>query len=230
LNFRVPQVDCQGMLRFTVEIFEQPPMVAGSAAAAERAASFDSVTVNARFEPVPAFRVRAVLIHYTGLGLDIPAPSGLDFARTIEYVVSTYPIARLEFGDCIEQEFDGDLTAEGPGCGPGWGDLLDLLGDIRAGGDPDDIYVALLPLGVPNSGVVGCGGRGGLAAAYVGAGSTLAQEVAHAFARMHAPCGDPPNPDPTTDLRGPTPPAASVSSASTPRTRASSTCRRVRTS
>lgn len=206
LNFRIPPTDCQGVLRLRIEIFEDipksgpigPVFAPSVSEAAQASEAFDSVTLFARFEPVPAFRVNPVLIHYTGHGLDIPAPSGLEFANTFQYVLATYPIGRVEFGDCVEAEFDGDLTIPptGSGCGLGWDQLLDLLDDFRDGGDPDAIYVALLPQAVPSGLVVGCGGGGGLAATFVGRGSTLAQEIGHALRRMHAPCGGAPNPDP----------------------------------
>jgi hypothetical protein len=48
---------------------------------------------------------------------------------------------------------------------------------------------------VPTGGVIGCGG-GGVAIAYIGGGTVLAQEVGHAFGRAHAPCGNPGGPDP----------------------------------
>jgi hypothetical protein len=212
LNFRIPPTDCQGVLRLTVEIFEDGPVVAPLVSAGngsvitstEVSAPSDSLTVLARFERVPAFRVRTVLIHYTGSDLNIEAPSGLEFAKDFQYVLSTFPIGRVEFGDCVEAEFDGDLTQpiQGSGCGQGWTELLDMLEDFRDGGDPDDIYVALLPKGVPTNGVLGCGGRGGLAATYVGLPTTLAQEIGHALRRMHAPCGGAPNPDPNYPTYG----------------------------
>lgn len=145
--------------------------------------------VHGRFESVPTFRVRAVLVHYTGGGQDIPAPSGLDFAKTFEYVLKTYPIGRLEFSDCVEIDYDGDLSVPGGGCGPGWEGLLGVLREVAAGSDDNDIYVGLLPNGVmSNNGIIGCGNTG-VAASINGNGPAMAQEIGHALSRQHAPCG-----------------------------------------
>jgi hypothetical protein len=222
LNFRVAANDCQGLLRFTVSVFEQGPVVSddvilsaahatlaeeptrrplGPAATGEAVdpagrASF-SMQVHGRFEPVPTFRVHGVLVHYTGDGMDLPAPSGFDFAETLEYVLRTYPIGRLEFDDCLEIEFDKNLRTPGGGCGPGFegpGGLMEILADFDEKSDRPAIHVALIPRGALTS-VGGCGNRN-IAAAKDGAGATLAQEMGHALDRKHAPAGGAPGPDP----------------------------------
>ena len=222
LNFRLAAADCQGLLRFTVVVFEQGPVVSDNVAAGNpratatqrldagtsepagpagiQAAERPSFTVQVygRFEPVPAFRVRGVLIHYTGDGMDVPAPTGLDFAKTLEFVTKTYPIGRLEFADCVEVEFNGDLSAPGGGCGPGWegpNGLLGLLANLASGSDDPAIYIALVPRGASSPYTAGCGNTG-VAAAFDGAGATLAQEVGHALSRKHAPACGAGGPDP----------------------------------
>ena len=154
-----------------------------------------TAVIHGRFDPVPTFRVRAVLIHYTGDGMDIPAPSGLDFAQTFDYVLRTYPIGRLEFSDCVEVEYDGDLSAPGGGCGPGWGGLLELLYKMAALSDDNDIYVALVPRNVNSPYTLGCGNTG-VAASIDQDGNVMAQEIGHALSRKHAPSGGAAGADP----------------------------------
>ena len=230
LNFRLKSVQCQGHLRFRVTVREQTAVLTqGASLASEHSTSASSpiarsieslapdstiaspegpsptMVVHGRFEQVPTFRVRAVLIHYTGGGMDIPAPSGLDFAKTLDYVLGTYPIGRREFSDCVEVEYDGDLSAPGAGCG-GWEALVNLLLDMEAASDDNAIYVALVPPGASNSNILGCGNTA-VAAAKVGDGAILAQEMGHAFSRKHAPGAPGADPDfPTYDSY----PAASI--------------------
>jgi hypothetical protein len=209
LNFRVAASDCQGVLRFTVTVFEQGPVIGGdvtlgatyagrpgeaiprlpgSETTAPAGPATFSLQVYGRFWPGPTFRVHAVLVHYTGDGMNLPAPSGFDFAETLEYILRTYPVGRLEFEDCMEIEFDKNLRTPGAGCGPGLegpGGLLEILRDLDDGSDRPAIRVALIPSGAQMS-VRGCGNRN-IAAAYDGDGEALAQEMGHALDRKHAP-------------------------------------------
>jgi hypothetical protein len=194
LNFRVPANQCQGQLRFTVIAFDDIPVVtdvvaqAGDVLAAGAVRASDSTVVHGRFEPAPTFRVHGVLVHYTGDGMDLPAPTGLDLAATLEYVLRTYPIGRIEFDDCTEIELDKSLRTPGGGCGPGFegpGGLMEILADFDDSSSHTSIHVGLIPSGAIMS-VGGCGNRN-IAAAKVGAGTTLAQEMGHALDRKHAP-------------------------------------------
>jgi hypothetical protein len=201
LNFRVPASQCQGLLRFTVIAFDDIPVVtevaaeAMAAPAAGAGHASDSTVVYGRFVPAPTFRVHGVLVHYTGDGMDLPAPTGLDLAATLEYVLRTYPIGRIEFDDCTEIELDKNLRTPGGGCGPGFegpGGLMEILADFDDSSDRTSIHVGLIPSGAIMS-VGGCGNRN-IAAAKDGAGVTLAQEMGHALDRKHAP--DAPGYDP----------------------------------
>jgi hypothetical protein len=211
LNFRLGATDCQGRLRLTVFVREQGPVVTddsaqaateahGSSGVAQAAAGVElasaSEQIFATFQPIPALRLRAVLVHYTGQGLDLAAPDGLDFAATLDLLLKTYPIGRLEFADCVEIDFDGDLSLPGTGCGTGWEELGDRLQEIAAGSDDPAITVALVPQGVPFPNVYGCGWCPGVAAAFDRDVNNMAQEVGHAFCRMHAPACSAPNADP----------------------------------
>jgi hypothetical protein len=221
LNFRLSAPDCQGRLRLTVLVREQGPVVteglaattarasAAEAEASEAIESFDvaqasagsgfasvSEQIYASFHPVPTLRLLAVLIHYTGQSLDLPAPNGFDFAATLELLLKTYPMGRLEFANCIEHEFDGDLSLPGQGCGRGFDQLRDLLVDLAGNNDQKVLPVALLPRGVRNPNVYGCGWPRQAAAVFDGDLNNMAQEVGHAFTTvMHAPACGAPNQD-----------------------------------
>src|SRR5262249_16965617 len=190
LNFRVPAADCTGSVTFTVKLID-----------AANASNYRIYTFTLTFDAVQRMRVHGVLIHYTGKGLNIAAPSGIDLINTLAWVGRTYPISGFNYTACEVIDFNGDLTVGGGGgCGTGWNQLFNTLWNMRAASTPDangnrDIFIGLLPNGVPTSGVIGCGG-GGVAIAYNGGGSVLAQEVGHGFGRAHAPCGNPGGPDP----------------------------------
>jgi hypothetical protein len=189
LNFRVPGAHCTGTVTFKVTVWDP-------AHAADASSPFLSRTITLSFDSVPRVRIHGVLIHYTGKGLDIAAPSGFDLVKTLVWVGRTYPIRGFNYTACEVVEFSGDLTVGGGGgCGTGWNQLFNVLWNMRAASGTNDVFVGLLPTGVPTSGVIGCGG-GGVAIAYNGGGSVLAQEIGHAFGRAHAPCGNPGGPDP----------------------------------
>jgi hypothetical protein len=189
LNFRVPGAHCTGTVTFTITIWDP-------AHPADASSAFLSRTLALAFDAVPRVRVHGVLIHYTGKGMNIAAPSGIDLVNTLVWVGRTYPIQGFNYTACDVVDFNGDLTVGGGGgCGTGWNQLFNMLWNMRAASGTDDVFVGLLPPGVPTSGVIGCGG-GGVAIAYKGGGSVLAQEIGHAFGRAHAPCGNPGGPDP----------------------------------
>jgi hypothetical protein len=189
LNFWLSPALCQGTKSFTLTVFD--PAHPGDPAYASAPLSF-----SATFDAVPQVRVHGVLVHYTGRGLNITAPTGLDLVTTLTWVNQTYPISGFNYTGCTVIDFDGDLTVNGgPGCGTGWNQLFNRIANMRSTSGTTDVYVALLPTGVPTGNVGGCGG-GGVAIAYVGAGPTFAQEIGHAFGRQHAPCGNPGSPDP----------------------------------
>lgn len=202
LNFRIPAADCVGTVTFTIKLVDSA-----------NALNFKRQTVTLTFQAVPELRVHGVLIHYTGNGLNIAAPSGTDLVNTLAWIGRTYPISGITYTACEVVEFNGDLTVGGGGgCGTGWNQLFNTLWNMRNASSPDasgnrDVFVGLLPSGVPTSGVIGCGGSG-VAIAYTGGGSVLAQEVGHGFSRAHAPCGNPGGPDPNYPVYGSYPSAS----------------------
>ena len=151
------------------------------------------------FTSVAPLRIRGVGVHYTGKDssgnpTDIPAPSIADLRSTLTFTAKTYPVGQIFISGFDTITYDGDFTDKsGDGCGNGWDGLLDKLKDMQ--GDSDDVYVGIIPSSVPRS-WGGCGGGDGrVAAAPVGRTTTIAQEVAHAFDREHAPCPPPGQPD-----------------------------------
>jgi len=208
LNFRVQATDCQGTLRFTVSVFDQGPIItpvltSGPTMTMTMRSVSPALQIFGQFEPVPAFRVHAVLVHYIGGGVDLEAPTGLEFASTLDYVLRTYPIGRLEFEECLEIDFDKNLSTPGGGCGPGFegpGGLMEILQELDDNSDRPAIRVALIPR-LAQTSVGGCGNRN-IAAAKEGSGSTLAQEMGHALDRKHAPAGGAPGADPNYPVYG----------------------------
>jgi len=193
LNFRLDAVDCEGTVRFTVAIFPAGPLVPG-APAGTATGIFSSVEAFAQFQPAPVFRARFVPVHFTGNGMDIPPPSALAAVSCLQYMLSTFPIGRLELGDCTPIDFGGNLDAPAAvGCSSGWDDLLMVLDSMQAATSDPAIFIATIAPQVPTGEVAGCG-RHGVAAAVVdpldyGTAINMAQEVGHAFDRKHSPFG-----------------------------------------
>ena len=185
LNFRIPASRCRGRLRSAKVTIGDPGQP-----------GFElSWALNPRtFREVPQLPLHGVLIHYTGGGRDLTAPTGADLVNSLAYLARVYPISGIQYTGCEVIDFDGDLTRGGGGCGNGWGDLLDELSSMRSASGRDDIYLGLLPTGTPVNRFVGCG-RTGVCATFSGSQITVAHEIAHSLKRKHAPCGDPANVD-----------------------------------
>lgn len=82
------------------------------------------------------------------------------------------------------------------GCTTNWDALHAAVVNARTadGNQAGWVYYGVLPTGVPMGPVGGCGG-GGVSVGPVGAGGTMAHEIAHACGLDHAPCGGAPRPD-----------------------------------
>jgi hypothetical protein len=196
LNFSIPADLCRDVVVFTVTVFD----IAASENPGNPAYMSQPETFTAYFDPVPRLRIHGVLINYTGPDrnpanppMNIAAPTPQQLVDTLSYVRRTYPISDINLTGTEVATFSGNLMNEvGSGCGLGWNQLLTMLGNLRAASNSTDVYVGLLPAGVPNLNFVGCGSSStGSAAAYVNDGPTLAQEIGHALGRLHAPCGNP---------------------------------------
>jgi hypothetical protein len=193
LNFVIPGAFATGRLDIRVRAFDA---AVGNRPDLGYASGQHQETL--RFRTVEPLRVRGVLVDYTGSPA-VAAPSIDDLRSTLSFVDQTYPVGDVIITGVDVVEDDGDFTDQsGDGCGTGWDGLLDKLREMK--GDSGDIYYGLLPSAVPR-GWGGCGG-GGVAAGPVGRGSTAAQEIAHAFGRDHAPCGNPGDPDPNYPAYG----------------------------
>lgn len=144
--------------------------------------------INLDFIEVPAVRIRAHGIQYSFRNINVGAPTLNEFIATAAYLEHTYPTSGFEWVSYDVQNFSGDLTdTSGGGCGAGWGALFNLLQQLYMMQD-DALHYGLLGSGIPAA-YTGCGG-GNVGASFVGAGSTMAQELGHALGRMHAPgCG-----------------------------------------
>jgi len=187
LNFLVPGALGAGEVQYRVRVYD-----AGHPDQPGFTSPTSSGTVT--FREVAPLRARGVGIHYTRDGADIAPATLADLRSTLTFIEQTYPVGDVQITGMDTIDYDGDFTATGSGCGPGWGGLLDRLRDMQS--DTGDVYYGLLTSAIPTGGVIGCGGGGGrVAAGFVGDGSTAGQEVGHAFGRRHAPCGNPGNVD-----------------------------------
>lgn len=189
LNFVIPDGWCQGELQLRCQLFDP----------ANPAVLSSPYQCNIKFEDLQPLRIFGVGINYTGQGLNLPAPSQNDFINTMGFVESVFPIGEAFITGFTTTGFSTDMVANiSDGCGDGFNDLLDVLRDMR--GDSNDIYYALLPLGINSGNVGGCGGDGA-SAGYINDGETAAEEIGHAYGLDHAPCdnssrcGDPADQD-----------------------------------
>jgi hypothetical protein len=192
LNFLLPPTACVGTLDCTIRVFDPnfpdgPPFEGES-------------TFTLTFLPTPRLRIHGLLIHYVR-AVDIPAPTSTAFTVTLDTTARAGPIHQNNYTGFTVMAFDGDLTAPATlrsSCGPGWDALLATLRQMRTASGATDLYVALLPTGVPLAPVAATGcGSAGVAAGSDGQGFDLMHEVGHALARLHAPCpANVMNPDP----------------------------------
>ena len=150
VNFVLPAAFCSGTVSGGVRIFDPGQQQ-------------DNVFIHfiLSFDTVPQVRIHGVLIHYTGKDLrgnptDIAAPSRSDLVNTLVWVGKTYPINGFNYTAYDVITFNGDLTvSSGGGCGGGWNQLINTIRNMQSASGSSDIYVGLLPAGVPNGGVSG---------------------------------------------------------------------------
>jgi hypothetical protein len=179
LNFTIPEGWCQGELRLHCFVFD-------ATNPSQHSQSFQRTLY---FDDLQPLRVFGVGVHYTGQGLNLVSPNQTDLVNTLDFVEKVYPIGEALITGYTTIDFAEDMQADiANGCGNGFNELLDRLRDMR--GDSDDIYYALLPNGITQGTVGGCGG-GGVSAGYIYDGPTAAQEIGHAFGLSHAPCDTP---------------------------------------
>jgi hypothetical protein len=179
LNFSVPGSWCRGQLEVSLEVFDQ-------ARPEQRSASFQRTL---QFVDVNPLRIYGVGINYTGMGLDLPAPTFAEFDATFDFTRKVWPTGDVLSSGFTTLVFSQNLAGNAAdGCGSGFNALQAALKDIK--GDTDDLVYGVLPAATPLTGVGGCGG-GGAGSGMVGGGVTAAHEAGHAVGRQHAPCDDP---------------------------------------
>ena len=179
LNFVIPAEEAKG----TIEIRAS----ARARSSAKKPVEAHRLLRAAFVETLP-LRLRLFGVRWIAKGRDIPPPSAAEALETLAFLRKTWPCSRLETVSYETLRFDGDLAdASRDGCGRGWNTLLLHLYRLRAASLGTDIFYALVPRGVPNAGVAGAGSPLGVGASYALDGTSLAQEVAHALHRPHAP-------------------------------------------
>lgn len=178
LNFAVPAAWCRGRLDVSCQVFDQSNP-------GQRSAQFQRTL---QFVDVNPLRIYGVGINYTGMGLNLAAPTAANLQTTFGFTRKVWPTGDVLISGFTTIEFSENLAGNAAnGCGSGFNSLLDQLKDIK--GDTDDLVYGLLPTGTPLTGVGGCGGSGA-GTGMVGNGVTAAHEAGHAVGRKHAPCDD----------------------------------------
>jgi hypothetical protein len=107
------------------------------------------------------------------------------------FVTRTFPVSGINYIDTPMYEFAGDLRL-----GQEWDRLLRELQNMRSAATSNDVYLGLLPNGVPNPGDRTGQSDLNRAAVAVADQNVVAHELAHAYGRQHVPCGDPVGIDP----------------------------------
>lgn len=205
LNFRLQADQCQGTVEYRLSVFE--PLHSGDP-------DYSAVTTGTmEFTNTRPLRLRVVRIRYQNAarGMNVPAPTTTDFWKTASYVQKTFPVASIEVVADSEELYDGDFTSyfeSVPSAQGTTGAVFHILYRLLlAENQPSDVlYFALVPGSPANQTAAGwaigvAAGRMSIATTLMG--STMAQEVAHNCGfPNHAPCGEPPSPDPSYPVYG----------------------------
>lgn len=187
LNFRIPANWCVGAVSCDLQLSDparsDPPL---------------HYQFTLRFEDVPVLPLHGVLIHYTGLDFfnnPVDAtPTPLDVLVVADSVLRTYPISGFFFDGCEILQWSAQTSVT-----QNFVDLYNAIANLRALSGTDDIYWGILPNAANCGAVCGLGGNGTALffQPVLGTPSSGAwHETGHALGRAHAPCGNPPGPDP----------------------------------
>lgn len=179
LNFTIPEELCVGVVTLRARVFSANDP-------SSRSALFERTV---QFVNVPSLRVYLVGVNFTGLGMNLPAPTQAQMTGTVNLTERMFPTGELLLTGYQVLPFSQNLNPNGAsGCGSGFSALLDQLSDLQ--GNSSDVYYAELPAGVNTANVAGCAHRGdGLASSGFAIAGTAAHEIGHALGLQHTPCG-----------------------------------------
>jgi hypothetical protein len=199
LNFRVPAADCHGTVNFTVRVYEWQPnsqfIKPDSSFVNYNTATY---TIIADFREIPRMRLTGVLIHFTGNGLNLAAPTGVDLVNTASRFLPMLPTPGFDYNACSVIDFDQDLTVR-----KNWDNLLNLITNMRSASTVRTFFVGLLPANVATLPKAPARGIGNTGSAVASKDDTraLSHEFGHACQLNHinvngpAPPYDPKYPD-----------------------------------
>jgi len=131
-----------------------------------------------------------------------PAANDPDLADSLAYLGAIFPIPYVQVWGVPNWQWvaNYNYVTSGVVCRNGWSDLLSDLQDLYDGWTDRPAHATIygyMHQLVNSPDVAGCG-RIGVAAGLLGSNNndTMAHEVGHAYGLAHAPCGNPPGPDP----------------------------------
>jgi hypothetical protein len=202
LNFEIPAEDMTVDATYAVKVTSN---VAGDALAfpadggvAPFGAKITSQTLKVKFVPIS---------YEADAPLEPIVPDLKDMSSLRDTLYKMYPVAKVEVSARAPFRWSSEVKSDGPG----WDELLSGIMQLRRvdAAERDVYYVGVLTpketldkfcdkggciLGIaPMASERDVGMRAALVLGYQNrsAGGTLAQELAHAMGRMHAPCGGP---------------------------------------
>ena len=193
LNFIIPREWMCGNLRLVARV--------------EAGRWNDTLTTSLVVQLQQTLRLAGVMISYNGPAssapnapnLQIAAPTLADLQAMSGPALTLFPVrATADFRTAGTIPWTTHLQDPfgTTGCTTNWDALHAAVVNSRTadGNQAGWVYYGVLPTGVPMGPVGGCGG-GGVSVGPVGAGGTMAHEIAHACGAEHAPCGGAPRPD-----------------------------------
>jgi hypothetical protein len=162
----------------------------GSAQDSRAVAVERSLAVN--FTPAPPLAVMVVPVQYLHLptGALYPASSEERFS---DWVARLFPVDQVRIHWHAPVRYAGDLTNPAS-----WTALIRQIADLkRSERAPEEIiYYGLLPTTDLSMAIAGIGYMGIRVSVGLNQGAVAGHEFGHNLGRLHAPCGNPSNPDP----------------------------------
>lgn len=195
LNFRIPAAVCRGTRNISVRVFDaaaaNPLVGVGIYIDASLKFSSTSETFAATFRDVPPLKVIGVMVHFTGNGLDLPAPPGTSLVDTLVRFLPMFPIHGFDFGPCVVLDAGEDLKVAA-----GWNNLINTIANLRSASTQRAIFVGLLPANITGqvNGMQRGIGRPGIAIAARDDTRALSHEFGHATLIDHVDAGGAPAP------------------------------------